>query len=114
MQRSPNITFHGVDHSEALEQHIRDRITKLEEFHPRITGCSVSVEKPHKHHVQGNQFNVRLVVNIPGSQVVVNHDHSEDIQIALRDAFDAAGRRIEDQIRRQRGDIKHHDQEPPG
>ncbi len=109
MQRSPNITFHGIDHSPTLDQHIREKISKLEEFHPRITGCTVSVEKPHRHHQQGNQFNVRLVVNIPGSQVVVNHDHSEDIYVALRDAFNAAGRRIEDQIRRQRGDVKLHE-----
>lgn len=108
MERVPNISFHGVEHSPTLDQLIRERIAKLEEFHPRITGCHVAVERPHKHHSHGNQYKVRIVVNIPGRQIVINHDHNEDIHAAVRDAFNAAGRRVEDQVRRQRGDVKHH------
>jgi hypothetical protein len=39
---------------------------------------------------------------------VVNRDHDEDPYIALRDAFDAVVRRLEDVARRQRGDVKTH------
>jgi hypothetical protein len=34
---------------------------------------------------------------------VVNHDHSEDVHVALRDAFDAARRQLEDHVSRHDG-----------
>jgi cold shock CspA family protein len=39
--------------------------------------------------------------------LVVNQAH-EDVYVAVRDAFDAAKRQLEDYGRRQRGDIKAH------
>ena len=109
MQRPVQITFHDVDRSPALETHIREKVSKLEEFHPHIIGCHVTVEVPHKHHKQGQQFNVRIEVQVPGGEVVVSRDLSEDVYAALRDAFDAARRQLEDYGRKQRGDIKHHE-----
>ena len=44
--------------------------------------------------------------------IVVNREADEDVYVALRDAFDAAGRQIEDSIRRMRGDVKHHQGQP--
>ena len=35
-------------------------------------------------------------------------DHAEDVHIALRDAFDAAKRQLEDYARKMRGDVKTH------
>ncbi len=109
MQRPVQITFHDVDRSEALETHIREKVSKLEEFYPQMVGCHVAVEMPHKHHNQGKLFNVRVEAQVPGGQVVVNRDLSEDVYVALRDAFDAARRQLEDYGRKQRGDTKHHD-----
>ncbi|MCZ7653225.1 MAG: HPF/RaiA family ribosome-associated protein [Rhodocyclaceae bacterium] len=71
-------------------------------------GCHVTVELPHKHHHQGKQHNVRIDIKVPGSEIVVNRDKHEDIYVALRDAFDAAKRQVEEYGRRQRGDAKHH------
>ena len=108
MQTPLKITFHDVSLSEALEQHIREKAAKLEELYPRISGCQVTVELPHKHRTQGKLFNVRVGVRVPGSEIAVNHQQDEDVYIALRDAFDAARRGLEDRARMQRGDIKHH------
>jgi ribosomal subunit interface protein len=108
MQTPLKITFHDVSLSDALEQHIREKAAKLEELYPRISGCQVTVELPHKHKTQGKLFNVRVGVRIPGSEIAVNHRQDEDVYIALRDAFDAARRGLEDHARMQRGDIKHH------
>ena len=87
---------------------IRDKAGKLEEFFNHIMSCRVVVEVPHKHLHQGNQFNVRIDIGVPGSEIVVNHDHAEDVYVALRDAFDAAKRQLEDYVRKIRGDIKTH------
>ena len=103
------ITIRGIEHSEALETHIRDKANKLDEFFDRIMSCRVVVEVPHKHHQQGKQFNVRLDIGVPGSEIVVNRDHAEDVYVALRDAFDAAKRQLEDYARKMRGDVKKHE-----
>src|SRR3972149_7752854 len=108
MQIPLQITIRDVEHSEALEAHIRDKVKKLEEFFEHIMSCRVVVEMPHKHHHQGKQFNVRIDIGVPGSEIVVNHDHAEDVYVALRDTFDAAKRRLEDYAHKLRGDIKTH------
>ena len=108
MQLPLQITIHGIDQSEALETHISDKAKKLDEFFDRIMSCRVVVEVPHKHHHQGKQFNVRIDIGVPGSEIVVNRDHAEDVYVALRDAFDAAKRQLEDYAHKIRGDVKTH------
>lgn len=103
------ITIRDVDHSAALETHIREKVDKLSEFFSRITSCHVVVEMPHKHHHQGKQFNVRIDINVPGGEIVVNKDSNEDAYVALRDAFDAAKRQLEDHARKSRGEVKNHE-----
>lgn len=102
------ITLHGVTRSEALEDQIRRRAARLERFHGAITSCRVVVEQPHHHHHQGKQFVVRLHIGVPGGEIVVNHDHDEDVYVAVRDAFNAARRQIEDLARRRDGGAKAH------
>ena len=108
MQHELQITWHGLDHSEAIETQIRQRAAALEKFYPNITSCRVAVELPHRHKHQGKHFNVRIDLRVPHGEVVVNRDRHEDIHVALRDAFDAARRQIEDVLRRQRGAVKVH------
>jgi len=110
MQRPVQITFKDTARSDAVEQHIRDKAAKLETFYPNIIGCHVSVELPHKHHHQGKRHNVRIDIKVPGSEIVVNREEHEDIYIALRDAFDAAKRQVEEYGRIRRGKVKHHTQ----
>lgn len=112
MKTPLQITIRGIEHSDALETHIRDKANKLDEFFDRIMSCRVVVEVPHKHHHQGKQFTVRIDVGVPGSEIVVNRDHAEDVYVALRDAFDAAKRQLEDYARKIRGDVKTHQPKP--
>jgi ribosomal subunit interface protein len=102
------ITTRDVPHSEALEGHIRQKAEKLETFYPHIMGCRVVIEIPHKHKHHGRVFNVRLDITVPGKELVVNREADEDVYVALRDAFNAARRQLEDYGRRQRGEIKLH------
>lgn len=114
MQIPLQITIRDIEHSDALETHIRSKAEKLEEFFKHITSCRVVVEVPHKHHQQGKQFNVRLDIGVPGSEIVVNRDHAEDVYVALRDAFGAAKRQLEDYARKLRGDVKTHEPKRTG
>lgn len=90
------ITFRDTAPSEALESRIRERVTKLEEFHPRITSCRVTIEQRGRRHQHGGQFNVRLDLRVPQHEIAINRDHDEDVYVALREAFDAATRTLED------------------
>jgi cold shock CspA family protein/ribosome-associated translation inhibitor RaiA len=108
------ITFKDMDPSPAIEARIREKAEKLERFHDRIVGCDVTVEAPHRRHRKGKLYNVRVAVSVPGPNVFIDHagplDHAhEDVNVAIRDAFDAAGRVLEDHVRRMRGDVKLHE-----
>ncbi len=109
MQIPLQITIRDVEHSEALETHIREKAKKLDEFFNHIMSCRVVVEVPHKHHHQGKQFNVRIDIGVAGGEIAVNRDHAEDVYVALRDAFDVAKRQLEDYARKLRGDVKKHE-----
>jgi ribosomal subunit interface protein len=108
MQSPLQITMRDLPHSDVLEDHIRQKVAKLESFYPHLVGCRVVVEVPHKHKHQGRKFDVRLDITVPGGELAVNRESDGDVYVALRDAFDAARRRIEDYGRRQRGDTKTH------
>lgn len=109
MQVPLQITVRDVPHSRALEAGIREKAAKLEEFGPRITSCRVTVAESSKHHQQGRQFSVRIDLRVPGREIAVTREHHEDVFIALRDAFDAAKRQLEDVVREKRGDVKAHE-----
>lgn len=108
MQIPLQITVRGIPHSEALESRIREKSEKLDEFFDHITSCRVVVGEPHKHQRQGKEFNVRIEIGVPGRELVATRDHDEDVYIALRDAFDAIKRQLEDYARQLRGDVKAH------
>lgn len=109
MQIPLQITTRDVEQSEALEARIREKAKKLDEFFNHIVSCRVVVEMSHKHRNQGKHFNVRIDIGVAGSEIVVNRDHAEDVYVALRDAFDAANRKVGDYARKLRGDVKTHE-----
>ena len=111
MKTPLQITFRDIEHSDALETHIREKADKLETFFEPIMSCRVVVEMPHQHKHQGKFFNVRIDIGVPGNEIVVNRDRHEDVYVALRDAFDAARRQLDEYSRRIRREIKTHDTE---
>jgi len=104
------ITAHDFRLNPVIESEIRDKAAKLDTYYARITRCRVVLEAPVGHHRRGGPFNVRIDVTVPGSELVVNRQADEDLTIAIRNAFDAMRRRLEDYVRLQRGDIKTHEE----
>jgi len=104
MSCATNVKFVNLEHSAALETHIREKVQHLETVFPHLQSCDVTVDQPHKHHHQGRGFEVRINVIVPGGELVVNHQSNEDAYIAIRDAFDAAKRKLQDfeETRRQK------------
>jgi ribosome-associated translation inhibitor RaiA len=59
----------------------------------------VVVEQPAKHHQQGKPFNIHIDLTVPGSEIVVDRQENEDVYVAVRDAFDAARRQLDNYAR---------------
>jgi cold shock CspA family protein len=68
---------------------------------------------------KGDLYHVRIDLTVPGAEIVVRRDPPEDhvhedVVVAVRDAFKAARRRLQDFARESRGQIKAHDEPPHG
>jgi len=107
METPVQIVFHEVAHSDSLEQLIREKAARLGAIFPRLMRCHVSIERSHHNQRQGNPFNVRIRLHVPGGELVVNRDCHEDVHVAMRDAFDAARRQIEEYAQKMRREVKH-------
>jgi len=129
MQLTPNITFRGVERTDALETEILARLRKLETYYGRIMGCRVLLELVQRHHEAGNRYHVRIDLTVPGEEIVVAHEAglhatAQDVdeerlskvaesdperkhaRVAIREAFDIARRQLQDYARRQRATVK--------
>lgn len=103
------IVFHGIERSEAVEAKIRQRAEEFDQFTPLVQRCEVRVEAPHGHHRKGELYNVRIRTTVSGEELEIDRQPDrDDVYVAIRDAFDAMRRRLEDYQRRYRGDVKRH------
>ena len=130
------ITFRNMPPSQAIEDNVREKVSKLEDFYDRIVSCRVIVEAPHRHHRKGKAYEVRIDLTVPGGELVINrspkrlkaadarlaetetklveshqpskHAAHADVYVAIRDAFTAAGRKLQDHARRRSGAVKLH------
>ena len=92
----------------AMAADIRERAAKLDHFFDRIMRCRVTVEGSGNHHRQGN-YAVKIDLTVPGVEIIVEKRAATGLELALKDAFDTAARRLEDHVRRRRGFVKTHE-----
>lgn len=138
MQNPLKITFRNMPRSAAIQSVVQTKAAKLNSFYDRIMSCRVTVEAPHRHHHKGKAYQVRIDLTLPGGELVIDHtpkrlqakklEHlsetnteltevhepskhaaHEDAYVAIRDAFNAATRRLQDYARRQSGAVKNHE-----
>jgi cold shock CspA family protein/ribosome-associated translation inhibitor RaiA len=115
MQRPLKITSRDFALSAVVEAEIREKAAALDTYYERISGCEVTVEAPAiAHHRKGGPFIVRIRLTVPGSELVTDHQAKEELSQAIREAFDAARRQLEDHVRELRGAVKSHEPELHG
>lgn len=107
MQIPLQITYRGMSSSPSVDALITERTNKLERFSDRIVRCHVIVDVPHRRHRQGRHFSVHVDVTTPLGSIVVTRDPLPDAEprelaVVVREAFDAAARKLEDETQRQR------------
>jgi cold shock CspA family protein len=115
-----NISFQNSEPSEAVRSEVERQAKRLEKFHDRITSCKVAIIVPQTRHRKGDLFKIDIRIAMPSHQdIIVTRTHDdvpehEHILVAIKDAFSAAQRQIEDSIRKMRGDTKVHEEEDHG
>jgi ribosome-associated translation inhibitor RaiA len=118
MQIPLEIEFRNMDRSAGMETRIGQLAAHLEHFGVQIIRCHVTLEAPHRHQQQGKLFEATVRITTPGRQIVANNPHPrdhahEDAYVALRDAFRAAERQLQDHAQVQRGEVKKHGARAP-
>jgi ribosomal subunit interface protein len=108
------VTFQNMKASPAVRERIAERVDGLKRFHDRIMSCRVVVRAAARRHHKGNLYSIAVDLKLPGREIAATRapearQAHEDIYVAIRDAFDAVERRLEDVARRRRGDVKAHE-----
>ena len=95
------IHFHGIEKSLAVEQRVREKVAKLAKHFGRLTRCRVVLEVPHRSPQKPKVYQIKIELGMPGRRpVVVTHERegshaNEELGLALRDAFEAALRKVD-------------------
>lgn len=134
------INFRDMKPSAAIEEAIREKADKLATFYEHILACRVTVNPAPHHSRKGNAYAIRIDLTVPGTELMINHnprrlvnmrgsdESSEeiatpkheltrraahaDVYVAIRDAFNAAGRKLQDYVHHRRGKAKLHKETP--
>jgi ribosomal subunit interface protein len=99
------LSFHNMEPSDALKARVQDNLVRLEQYFGHIISCRVTISLPHKSQkAVGNQPDVRVVLRVPGKEVVVsrkmnNNGHKKadnDPYAVVDEAFATAQQQLKD------------------
>ena len=98
------ISFHGIERSDAVDARVRERFKRIEEHFDRITHARVLITAPARRAPLPKFFHIKIEIGVPGHRpIMVNHEpeanHAHtDVMLAGRDAFAAALRQVDDLV----------------
>lgn len=115
MERQLQIAFKNVESSASLEELIRERVERLQRFHPNIIGARVVVEVPHRSPEGAKPpLGIAVEVDIPGRAPVIARGEQErrsakgDNSAVVNRVFEAAERQLEQITAIRKGEVKQH------
>lgn len=113
MQVPLQISFRHLKNSAEIENLIREKADKLEQFADQLISCRVVVEPASRHHRNGNHYKVCIDARVPDDEFVAKRgpaDNPEykDLNLAIRDAFRAIRRQLEDYVAIRQVFVKNH------
>jgi cold shock CspA family protein len=118
METPARIDFQGASLSPHVQRSVRQHIAALEKRFGRITACRIAVTAPSAHRRTGGAYEVAVYLALPdGREVTIDRTAGEDERFAdpafaVSDAFKRARRRLRDEVRRMRGQVKVHESPP--
>ncbi len=110
MQLPVNITYRGVEKTDAIDQAVLEKAARLEKFCDHITRCDIAIEQPNHAHQKGNPFRVRIDVTVPPGHELVADERGVDngsyapLEKVIHDAFKTMERQLRHLVEKQRGE----------
>ena len=101
MTTAVEVRFHGIEKSDAIEQRVREKVAKLQKHFQRMTSCRVGIEAPQRTPQKPKVFQIKIEIGMPRREpIVVSHERvgshaGEELCLAIRDAFEAAMRKVD-------------------
>lgn len=101
MSTTVEVHFHGIEKSEAIEQRVREKVARLEKYFDRMTSCRVGIEVPQRTAHKPKVYQIKIEIGVPRrAPIVISHDRkgshaNEELLLAIRDAFEAALRKVD-------------------
>ena len=71
MQIPVQVTFRGMDVSDAVEAACWAECEKLERYDPRIISCRVTIARPDRQQ-KGNLYDIRINLRVPGRELAMS------------------------------------------
>ena len=102
MDTLPEIHFHGIEKSQAITERVQEKVAKLEKHFGRMSRCRVVLEAPNRSPQKPKVFLIKIEISLPRRKpIVIRHERvgshaNAELPLALRDAFDAALRKLDD------------------
>lgn len=105
------IQYMGIRESDTVSAAIWDYVEHLERLSNQIMSCHVLISRPARKKHKGSIYHIKIRLHLRGTDIIIDRDKEnntshEDVYVALRDAFDAAKRKVEDYVRVQSGQVK--------
>jgi ribosome-associated translation inhibitor RaiA len=101
MTTQVEVHFHGIEKSDAIEQRVREKVAKLQKHFERMTRCRVGIEVPQRTPQKPKVYQIKIEIGVPRrSAIVISHERvgshaTEELALAIRDAFEAAKRKVD-------------------
>lgn len=113
------ITFHGLPHSQEIESKVTEAAEKLHRIYAEIVSCRVVVDFANRRHKKGNIYRIHVDLSVPGTELNVGResgdkDTHKDVLVAIRDAFNAMERQLQEYAKERRGEVKRGGPAPHG
>ena len=114
MELPLEITWRGVEKSAAMEDHIRQKVQKLERYCDHINSCRIALEEQNHLESGGGKYAVRIDLTVrPGHEIAVRKDfrstnQNDDLNAILAKSFHAAEQQLKELVDRQHGQVKRH------
>lgn len=99
MAQALQVTFHGINRSEAVEQAISQKLEGLAKFDSRLGACHATVTQ-EGHQTMG-AFTVHITLVASGHDLVVSRTHN-DVMQAITDCFETLRRSVKDEAEKLR------------
>jgi cold shock CspA family protein/ribosome-associated translation inhibitor RaiA len=108
------IVYENMEATPEAEKQVLRGLDRLERVAPALMGVRVTLARRNLRHRTGDLYEARLELTLPGPDVAVSrtpprHSESEDLAVAIGEAFDKARRELIEWHDRVRGKVKAHE-----